>query len=37
MGRPSWIHIAIGIEGGEIATVQVGGEAVLVGEGELLV
>jgi predicted PhzF superfamily epimerase YddE/YHI9 len=35
MGRPSRIHIAIGVEGGEIARVQVGGEAVLVGEGEL--
>ena len=37
MGRPSWIHIAIRMDGGEIATVQVGGEAVLVGEGELFV
>ena len=33
MGRPSRVHIAIGLEGGEIARVQVGGEAVLVGEG----
>jgi len=37
MGRPSWIHIAIGIDGGAITRVQVGGEAVLVGEGTLLV
>jgi trans-2,3-dihydro-3-hydroxyanthranilate isomerase len=37
MGRPSWIHIAIGIDAGEIAKVQIGGEAVLVGEGELFV
>jgi trans-2,3-dihydro-3-hydroxyanthranilate isomerase len=35
MGRPSRVHVAIGLEGGEIARVQVGGEAVLVGEGEL--
>lgn len=35
MGRPSWIHIAIGVHGGSITSVQVGGEAVLVGEGEL--
>lgn len=35
MGRPSRVHMAIGLEGGEIARVQVGGEAVLVGEGEL--
>jgi predicted PhzF superfamily epimerase YddE/YHI9 len=36
MGRPSWIHIAIGVDGSEINTVQIGGEAVLMGEGELL-
>jgi len=35
MGRPSWIHIAIGMDGGEINNVQIGGEAVLVGEGYL--
>jgi trans-2,3-dihydro-3-hydroxyanthranilate isomerase len=33
MGRPSRVHIAIGVDGGDIARVQVGGEAVLVGEG----
>jgi predicted PhzF superfamily epimerase YddE/YHI9 len=33
MGRPSWVHIAIGLDGPEITRVQVGGEAVLVGEG----
>jgi trans-2,3-dihydro-3-hydroxyanthranilate isomerase len=38
MGRPSWIHICIGADGaGEISRVQVGGEAVLVGEGTLTV
>jgi trans-2,3-dihydro-3-hydroxyanthranilate isomerase len=35
MGRPSRVHIAIGVEGGEITRVQVGGEAVLLGEGYL--
>jgi trans-2,3-dihydro-3-hydroxyanthranilate isomerase len=35
MGRPSRVHIAIGLEHGGISKVQVGGEAVLVGEGEL--
>jgi trans-2,3-dihydro-3-hydroxyanthranilate isomerase len=35
MGRPSRVHIAIGLENGDITRVQVGGEAVLVGEGEL--
>jgi trans-2,3-dihydro-3-hydroxyanthranilate isomerase len=35
MGRPSRVHVAIGLDGGEISRVQVGGEAVLVGEGEL--
>jgi len=33
MGRPSCVHIAIGVDGGGITRVQVGGEAVLVGEG----
>ena len=35
MGRPSRVHIAIGLDGGDITCVQVGGEAVLVGEGYL--
>ena len=35
MGRPSRVHIAIGLDDGEITRVQVGGEAVLVGEGSL--
>jgi trans-2,3-dihydro-3-hydroxyanthranilate isomerase len=35
MGRPSRVHIAIGLDGGEITRVQVGGVAVLVGEGYL--
>jgi trans-2,3-dihydro-3-hydroxyanthranilate isomerase len=37
MGRPSQIHIAIGLHGNEIASVQVGGESVLAGEGTLYV
>lgn len=35
MGRPSYIHIAIGVDGGEIASVRVGGESVIAGEGIL--
>ncbi len=35
MGRPSHIHIAIGVDGGEITSVRVGGESVLAGEGTL--
>jgi trans-2,3-dihydro-3-hydroxyanthranilate isomerase len=37
MGRPSHIHISIGLAGGAIASVQVGGEAVLAGEGTLYI
>jgi trans-2,3-dihydro-3-hydroxyanthranilate isomerase len=39
MGRPSHIHIAIGMnhDGSEITRVQVGGESVLAGEGTLYV
>jgi PhzF family phenazine biosynthesis protein len=36
MGRASRIHIAIGGEPGAIREVKVGGEAVLVGRGELI-
>jgi trans-2,3-dihydro-3-hydroxyanthranilate isomerase len=35
MGRPSHVHISIGVTDGEIASVRVGGESVLVGEGFL--
>lgn len=35
MGRPSRVHIAIGLDGGDITSVRVGGEAVLIGEGYL--
>jgi trans-2,3-dihydro-3-hydroxyanthranilate isomerase len=37
MGRPSTMHIAIGFDQDEIASVRVGGEAVLAGEGTLYV
>jgi predicted PhzF superfamily epimerase YddE/YHI9 len=37
MGRPSHVHIAIGLQNGEISSVQVGGEAVLAGEATLYV
>lgn len=37
MGRPSKVHISIGLEKDEIASVRVGGEAVLAGEGTLYV
>jgi len=37
MGRPSHVHIAIGVQGGEVASVRVGGEAVLAGEGTLYI
>jgi trans-2,3-dihydro-3-hydroxyanthranilate isomerase len=33
MGRPSYIHISIGVDRDEITSVRVGGESVLVGEG----
>jgi trans-2,3-dihydro-3-hydroxyanthranilate isomerase len=36
MKRPSRIHISIDSEAGRITRVRVGGEAVLVGRGELL-
>lgn len=41
MGRPSYIHVSIGVggadgvEGAEITSVRVGGEAVVAGEGTL--
>jgi trans-2,3-dihydro-3-hydroxyanthranilate isomerase len=37
MGRPSRIHIAIDRDAGRITRVRVGGQAVLVGRGELTV
>ena len=37
MGRPSDIHISIGVERGAVTSVRVGGEAVLAGEGIIYV
>jgi trans-2,3-dihydro-3-hydroxyanthranilate isomerase len=37
MGRPSHVHISVGLEKGEITSVRVGGESVLAGEGTLYV
>ena len=37
MGRPSHVHISIGVANGEISSVRVGGEAVLAGEGTLYI
>ena len=37
MGRPSHIHMSIGVTSGEIVSVRVGGEAVLAGEGTLYI
>ena len=37
MGRPSHVHISIGVDGDAIASVRVGGESVLAGEGLLYI
>ncbi len=37
MGRPSHVHISIGLRNGEIETVRVGGESILAGEGILYI
>jgi trans-2,3-dihydro-3-hydroxyanthranilate isomerase len=37
MGRPSRVHVSIGVENDGITSVRVGGEAVLAGEGTLYV
>lgn len=37
MGRPSHVHISIGVKAGEINSVRVGGESVVAGEGTLYV
>ena len=37
MGRPSHMHVSIGVEKGDITSVRVGGEAVLAGEGTLYI
>ena len=35
MGRSSQIHIAVGVNDGEIMDVRIGGQAVVAGEGNL--
>lgn len=37
MGRPSHVHIAIGVDNGDISSVRVGGESVVAGEGTLYI
>jgi predicted PhzF superfamily epimerase YddE/YHI9 len=37
MGRPSDVHISIGVEQQTITSVRVGGESVLAGEGLLYI
>jgi trans-2,3-dihydro-3-hydroxyanthranilate isomerase len=37
MGRPSYVHISIGMQNGDISSVRVGGEAALAGEGTLYI
>jgi trans-2,3-dihydro-3-hydroxyanthranilate isomerase len=37
MGRPSHVHISIGVEGRDIRSVRVGGSSVLAGEGTLYI
>ncbi|HUK32356.1 MAG TPA: PhzF family phenazine biosynthesis protein [Vicinamibacterales bacterium] len=37
MGRPSHVHISIGVEGTDIRSVRVGGSSVLAGEGTLYI
>ena len=37
MGRPSHVHVSIGVDRGDIVSVRVGGESVLAGEGTLYV
>jgi trans-2,3-dihydro-3-hydroxyanthranilate isomerase len=37
MGRPSHVHISIGVDGDDIRSVRVGGTSVLAGEGTLYV
>ena len=37
MGRPSQVHVSIGVEGDDIRSVRVGGMSVLAGEGTLYI
>jgi trans-2,3-dihydro-3-hydroxyanthranilate isomerase len=36
MGRPSWLHVQLGLSGNEITEVRIGGSSVFVGDGTLI-
>jgi trans-2,3-dihydro-3-hydroxyanthranilate isomerase len=36
MGRPSWLHVQLGLSGNEITNVRVGGSSVFVGDGTII-
>lgn len=37
MGRPSWLHVQLGLRGNEITDVRIGGNSIFVGDGEIMV
>nr|WHW29638.1 putative PhzF family phenazine biosynthesis protein [uncultured bacterium] len=36
MGRPSWLHVQLGLSGNEITAVRIGGSSVFVGDGTVM-
>ena len=36
MGRPSWLHVQLGLSGKEITEVRIGGSSVFVGDGTIM-
>ncbi len=36
MGRPSWLHVQLGLSGNEITDVRVGGSSVFIGDGTIM-
>jgi trans-2,3-dihydro-3-hydroxyanthranilate isomerase len=36
MGRPSWLHVQLGLSGNEITEVRIGGSSVFVGDGAIM-
>jgi trans-2,3-dihydro-3-hydroxyanthranilate isomerase len=36
MGRPSWLHVRLGLSGNEITEVRIGGSSVFVGDGAIM-
>jgi len=36
MGRPSWLHVRLGLSGNEITEVRIGGSSVFVGNGTIM-